>query len=111
MGVPKPSVPILIIFVLGGVTFSETRAAYEVSRQLGCEIFIGKKVYNHKVVVETCIGGLGLKQNGDWCRRIVIIDSSAVFERFKTARNFTWAYSKLNGESIPLFSFASRLSR
>lgn len=38
---PKSDAPILIIFVLGGVTFSETRAAYEVSRQLGCEVLIG----------------------------------------------------------------------
>lgn len=42
LNLPDTGTPPLILFVLGGVTMSEMRSAYEVSRQLGCEIFIGE---------------------------------------------------------------------
>lgn len=45
----------LIIFVIGGITYSEMRSAYEVSQAYkSCEVIVGKLILGKGWYVESC---------------------------------------------------------
>lgn len=53
-GAQKKSGPTIIIFIVGGMTYSEMRAAYEAANATNCEVIIGKQIKKKYTPIDVC---------------------------------------------------------